>query len=95
MQLEPIRRAFEENNKGGTNRHPQQKTMKHGERYFANMRGAKVIKVIAVEVNEGEGNEDDPIQRVLYIYDLEGNYLAHIGDTKKREYFEKNFMIIK
>jgi len=62
---------------------------------YARCRGAKVIQVIAVEANEGDGTEGDPIQRVLYLYDFDGNLLAKSGDDKKRLYNEKHFMILR
>ncbi len=61
---------------------------------YANCRGAKMIKVIAVEVNEGSGIDDDPIRRVLYLYDLNGKLLAKKGDDRERQFCENDFMII-
>lgn len=61
---------------------------------FANCRGAKLIEVIAVEVNEGKGNSEDPIRRVLYLYSKEGKLLAHSKDDFERKFTEKDFMIL-
>ena len=61
---------------------------------YANCRGAKLIEVIAVEVNEGKGTEDDPITRVLYLYSKEGKLLAQTRDVE-RKFKEDSFMILK
>jgi len=50
---------------------------------YANARGAKLIEVIAVEVNEGNGTENDPIVRVLYIYTKGGRLLAQSKDIDR------------
>ena len=60
---------------------------------YANCRGAKVIEVIAVEVNEGDGTVDDPIKRVLYLYSKKGKLLAQTKDVE-RLYKENDFMIL-
>jgi len=60
---------------------------------YANCRGAKLIEVLAVEVNEGDGTTDDPIKRVLYLYSKEGKLLAQTKDLD-RKFKEGNFMII-
>lgn len=60
---------------------------------FANCRGAKLIEVIAVEVNEGDG-KDDPIRRVLYLYSKDGKLLAQTKD-EERLYKENDFMILQ
>lgn len=59
--------------------------------HYANCRGAKLIEVIAVEVNEGDGTPKDPIQRVLYLYSKEGKLLAQTKDIE-RLYKENDFM---
>lgn len=61
---------------------------------YANCRGAKLIEVVAVEVNEGEGIESDPTHRVLYLYSKEGKLLAQTKDLD-RLYKENDFMILK
>lgn len=61
---------------------------------YANCRGAKVIEVVAVEVNEGDGTSEDPIQRVLYLYSKDGILLAQTKD-KERLYKENDFIKIK
>ena len=63
------------------------------DKLYANCRGAKVIQVVAVEVNEGEGTSDNVKQRVLYLYSMDGKLLAHTDD-KDRDYKEDDFMII-
>lgn len=60
---------------------------------YANCRGAKLMEVVVVEVNEGEGTQDDPIIRVLYIYSKEGKLLAQTKDID-RLYKENDFMKI-
>lgn len=59
---------------------------------YANCRGAKLIEVIAVEVNEGNGT-DDPIKRVLYLYSKDGTLLAQTKDIE-RLYKEGDFMLL-
>lgn len=54
----------------------------------------KAIKVIKVEVNEGEGTPEDPIHRVAYLLDVEGNVLAKIGGKETREFEGNDEMII-
>jgi hypothetical protein len=61
---------------------------------YANCRGAKLIEVVAVEVNEGDGTPEDPIQRVLYLYSKDGKLLAQTKDIE-RLYKENDFMKIK
>ena len=61
--------------------------------YYANCRGAKLIEVVAVEVNEGNGTSDDPIKRVLYLYSKDGRLLAQTNDIE-RLYKENDFMIL-
>ena len=60
---------------------------------YSNCRGAKLIEVLAVEVNEGEGISEDPIQRVLYIYSKQGKLLAQTKD-EERLCKENNFMLL-
>lgn len=63
------------------------------EEKYANCRGVKLIEVVAVEVNEGEGTTDDPIHRVLYLYSKEGKLLAQTKDIE-RLFKEGDFMIL-
>lgn len=63
------------------------------EEKYANCRGAKLIQVLAVEVNEGEGTPEDPIKRVLYLYSKDGKLLAQTKDME-RLYKENDFMIL-
>ncbi len=58
---------------------------------YANCRGAKLIEVLAVEVNEGDGTPEDPITRVLYLYSKEGKLLAQTKDIE-RLYKEGDYM---
>jgi len=51
---------------------------------YANFRDAKLIKVIKVEVNEGEGTADDPVRRVVYLCAIDGKLLAKLGEEKSR-----------
>lgn len=60
---------------------------------YANCRGAKLIEVLAVEVNEGDGTREDPVSRVLYLYSKDGTLLAQSKDVD-RLYKENNFMIL-
>ena len=60
---------------------------------YANCRGAKLIEVLAVEVNEGEGTPEDPVRRVLYLYSKNGKLLAQTKD-EKRLYTENDFLIL-
>lgn len=64
------------------------------EKLYANCRGAKVIEVIAVEVNEGDGTLDDPMKRVLYLYSKNGKLLAQTSDVE-RLYKENDFIILE
>ncbi len=61
---------------------------------YANCRGAKLMEVLAVEVNEGDGTQEDPIKRVLYLYTKEGKLLAQTKDIE-RLYKEGDYIIIK
>lgn len=67
--------------------------MKLGEEKYANCRGAKLIQVLAVEVNEGDGSTQDPIRRVLYLYKKDGKLLAQTEDVE-RLYKENDFMML-
>ena len=60
---------------------------------YANCRGAKLIEVVAVEVNEGDGTPEDPLIRVLYLYSKDGRLLAQTKD-RERLYKERDFMIL-
>jgi hypothetical protein len=61
---------------------------------YANCRGAKLIEVLAVEVNEGAGNTVDPIRRVLYLYSKSGKLLAQSKD-EERKFTQGDFMILE
>jgi hypothetical protein len=53
--------------------------------YYANFRDAKLISVIKVEVNEGNGSNDDPIRRVAYYIDAKtGSVLFHTTDRERK-----------
>ena len=53
---------------------------------YANFRGAEIYEVLRVEVNEGDGTEDDPIRRVVYLLTKEGELLAKIGEVENRKF---------
>ena len=61
---------------------------------YANFRSSKIIEVIKVEVNEGEGTSEDPIRRVAYLLSLKGKVLAKIGDEIDRKFAGNDEMII-
>jgi len=62
---------------------------------YSNFRNAKIIKVIKVEVNEGNGTPEDPIVRVVYLTSLEGKLLAKIGDEGNKRVFAGEDEMIK
>lgn len=51
---------------------------------YSNCRGAKVIQVIIVEVNEGEGTMEDPVCRVQYLYHTNGKFIACTDPTNRK-----------
>ena len=54
---------------------------------YSNFRSAKIIEVIKVEVNEGEGVPGDPIRRVAYLVSKKtGKVLAKIGEEIDRKF---------
>ncbi len=59
---------------------------------YANCRGAKLVELIAVEVNEGDGTEEDPVIRVLYLYDKMGKLIAQSKDIERL--YKEDFMKI-
>ena len=63
--------------------------------HYANCRGAKLIEVLAVEVNEGDGTPEDPIRRVLYLYSKTGELIAQTRDNFDRKFKENDFMILE
>jgi len=66
-----------------------------GEELFANFRDAKIVEVLKVEVNEGNGTPDDPISRVAYLVSKQGKVLAKLGlDKKERKFAGEDEMII-
>lgn len=60
----------------------------------SNFRNAKVIEVMKIEVNEGDGSEEDPVYRVAYLVTKEGKVLAKIGEEKERLHVGSDEMII-
>ena len=50
---------------------------------YANFRNAKVVKLLKIEVNEGEGTPENPNKRVSYFLSLKGDVLFHTDDTKR------------
>ena len=60
---------------------------KEEKEYYANFRDARVISVIKVEVNEGDGIVGDPVRRVVYLIDPKtGEVIASKGDDRKRQF---------
>ena len=55
--------------------------------YYANFRDARIVQVIKVEVNEGEGTTEDPISRVVYLLDFNGKVLVKIGPHDRERKF--------
>ena len=53
------------------------------EEIYANFRNAKVVKLLKIEVNEGEGTNEDPIRRVSYFLDLKGELLFDTDNTER------------
>jgi hypothetical protein len=53
---------------------------------YANFRNAKIIEVLKIEVNEGEGVTGDPVRRVAYLVSKNGKLLAKIGEDVEREF---------
>lgn len=53
---------------------------------YSNFRGAKVVEVLRIEVNEGEGIKDDPIYREVYYTTLEGEYIGHTSKLPLRKF---------
>lgn len=51
---------------------------------YSKFRDAKIIEVIKVEVNEGDGTTEDPIRRVAYLLSKKGDVLAKIGEDEER-----------
>jgi hypothetical protein len=51
---------------------------------YANFRDARLIQILKVEVNEGEGTQEDLIRRVVYFIEpLTGKVLWNDDDTKR------------
>jgi len=61
---------------------------------YANFRNAKIVKLMKIEVNEGEGTADDPITRVAYLVDFNGNVVAKIGENKDRKFVGTDEMVM-
>jgi len=61
---------------------------------YANFRSSKIVEIIKVEVNEGEGTPEDPIRRVCYLLDKKGKVLAKIGEVEERKFAGEDEMII-
>ncbi len=59
--------------------------MKNEKEYFANFRDARLVQLIKVEVNEGEGTEEDPIARVVYFVDPKNGQVVAKRDIIGRE----------
>lgn len=69
--------------------------MSNMKEYYANFRDARLVQVLKVEVNEGEGTTDDPVSRVVYLLSLEGKVLAKIGPHDKERKFAGEDEMIK
>jgi hypothetical protein len=67
--------------------------METEKQYYSNFRHAKLIQVMKIEVNEGEGTTDDPIRRVAYLTTLQGKLLAKIGEGRERKFVGEDEMI--
>jgi hypothetical protein len=52
---------------------------------YASFRDARIVEILKVEVNEGNGTEEDPIRRVAYYLNKSGKVLFHTTD-KEREF---------
>lgn len=61
--------------------------------FFANFRHARLVEVLKIEVNEGDGTPDDPIYRVAYLVSKDGKVLGKIGSESKRKFEGDNEMI--
>jgi len=44
---------------------------------YSHFRGFEIIEVIKITVNEGEGVKGDPVRRVTYWYEKDGNLISH------------------
>ena len=53
---------------------------------YANFRHARIVEVLKIEVNEGDGAPDDPITRVVYLVGKDGTLLAKVGENRKRNF---------
>ncbi len=53
---------------------------KESKERYANFRGAEIVEVIRLEVNEGSGVKDDPYRRVTYYLTKDGDIIGH-NDT--------------
>ena len=62
------------------------KQLKDMKEKYANFRHAKIIEVLKIEVNEGEGIEGDPIRRVTYLVSFSGKVLAKLGEDCDRKF---------
>jgi hypothetical protein len=57
---------------------------------YARFRDAREITVLKVEVNEGEGTNEDPIRSVKYLLTKDGKVLAKIGEEINRKFAGNN-----
>jgi hypothetical protein len=51
---------------------------------YANFRGAEIVKVMRIEVNEGDGTTEDPVRRVVYYVDVDGEIISHDDPDQRR-----------
>ena len=63
---------------------------------YSNFRSAEIFEVIKVEVNEGEGTNEDPIRRVVYLVSKKtGKVLAKIGEGVERKFSDGNDLMVE
>lgn len=62
---------------------------------FANFRGAKIIEILEVHVNEGNGTEDDPIYREVYYLKMDGSLIGIDTKNDMRKFANDVNVIVK
>ncbi len=61
---------------------------------YSNFRDARVVKLLKIEINEGEGKTtDDPVRRVAYFCDFNGKVLFKQGEDKNRLFAGEDEML--
>ena len=61
--------------------------------YFASFRDARLIQILKVEVNEGDGTPEDPIRRVAYYLAPDTGKVLFHTDDKERKFAGEDPMI--